>query len=372
MAKKETKKNELKQDTTQQEKMKALEATLSSIEKEFGKGTVMKLGEKTAMQVDVVPTGCLDLDIALGVGGIPRGRIVEVFGPESSGKTTVALHVVAQVQKMGGAAAFIDAEHALDPAYAKNLGVNIDELYVSQPNCGEDALEIAEALLRSGAIDIVVIDSVAALVPRAEIDGEMGDSFVGIQARLMSHAMRKLTGVVAKTNAIALFINQIREKVGVMYGNPETTPGGRALKFYSSVRLDVRKGEQLKNGSEVIGNRTKVKVVKNKVAPPFRTCEFDLIFGQGISREGSLLDMAVAKDIIVKSGAWFSYNDQRIAQGRDNARQYLKDHPDVFDEIDALVRQQLAQTTVPAVSEDEIPEMDVDAEDDLTESSDEE
>ena len=372
MAKKETKKNELKQDTTQQEKMKALEATLSSIEKEFGKGTVMKLGEKTAMQVDVVPTGCLDLDIALGVGGIPRGRIVEVFGPESSGKTTVALHVVAQVQKMGGAAAFIDAEHALDPAYAKNLGVNIDELYVSQPNCGEDALEIAEALLRSGAIDIVVIDSVAALVPRAEIDGEMGDSFVGIQARLMSQAMRKLTGVVAKTNAIALFINQIREKVGVMYGNPETTPGGRALKFYSSVRLDVRKGEQLKNGSEVIGNRTKVKVVKNKVAPPFRTCEFDLIFGQGISREGSLLDMAVAKDIIQKSGAWFSYNDQRIAQGRDNARQYLKDHPDVFDEIDALVRQQLTQTTVPAVSEDEIPEMDVDAEDDLTENSDEE
>ena len=372
MAKKETKKNEQKQDTTQQEKMKALEATLSSIEKEFGKGTVMKLGEKTAMQVDVVPTGCLDLDIALGVGGIPRGRIIEVFGPESSGKTTVALHVVAQVQKMGGAAAFIDAEHALDPAYAKNLGVNIDELYVSQPNCGEDALEIAEALLRSGAIDIVVIDSVAALVPRAEIDGEMGDSFVGIQARLMSQAMRKLTGVVAKTNAIALFINQIREKVGVMYGNPETTPGGRALKFYSSVRLDVRKGEQLKNGSEVIGNRTKVKVVKNKVAPPFRTCEFDLIFGQGISREGSLLDMAVAKDIIVKSGAWFSYNDQRIAQGRDNARQYLKDHPDVFDEIDALVRQQLTQTTVPAVSEDEIPEMDVDAEDDLTENSDEE
>ena len=372
MAKKETKKNELKQDTTQQEKMKALEATLSSIEKEFGKGTVMKLGEKTAMQVDVVPTGCLDLDMALGVGGIPRGRIIEVFGPESSGKTTVALHVVAQVQKMGGAAAFIDAEHALDPAYAKNLGVNIDELYVSQPNCGEDALEIAEALLRSGAIDIVVIDSVAALVPRAEIDGEMGDSFVGIQARLMSQAMRKLTGVVAKTNAIALFINQIREKVGVMYGNPETTPGGRALKFYSSVRLDVRKGEQLKNGSEVIGNRTKVKVVKNKVAPPFRTCEFDLIFGQGISREGSLLDMAVAKDIIVKSGAWFSYNDQRIAQGRDNARQYLKDHPDVFDEIDALVRQQLTQATVPAVSEDEIPEMDVDAEDDLTENSDEE
>ena len=360
MAKKESAKKDLKLDNTQQEKMKALEATLSSIEKEFGKGTVMKLGEKTAMQVDVVPTGCLDLDMALGVGGIPRGRIIEVFGPESSGKTTVALHVVAQVQKRGGAAAFIDAEHALDPAYAKNLGVNIDELYVSQPNCGEDALEIAEALLRSGAIDIVVIDSVAALVPRAEIDGEMGDSFVGIQARLMSQAMRKLTGVVAKTNAIALFINQIREKVGVMYGNPETTPGGRALKFYASVRLDVRRGEQLKNGSDVIGNRTKVKVVKNKVAPPFRSCEFDLIYGQGISREGSLLDMAVAKDIIVKSGAWFSYNDQCIAQGRDNARQYLKDHPDVADEIDALLRQQMAQMTVPAVDESDIPEMDPD------------
>ena len=360
MAKKESAKKDLKTDNTQQEKMKALEATLSSIEKEFGKGTVMKLGEKTAMQVDVVPTGCLDLDMALGVGGIPRGRIIEVFGPESSGKTTVALHVVAQVQKRGGAAAFIDAEHALDPAYAKNLGVNIDELYVSQPNCGEDALEIAEALLRSGAIDIVVIDSVAALVPRAEIDGEMGDSFVGIQARLMSQAMRKLTGVVAKTNAIALFINQIREKVGVMYGNPETTPGGRALKFYASVRLDVRRGEQLKNGSDVIGNRTKVKVVKNKVAPPCRSCELDLIYGQGISREGSLLDMAVAKDIIVKSGAWFSYNDQRIAQGRDNARQYLKDHPEIADEIDALLRQQMAQMSVPAVDGDDIPEMDPD------------
>ena len=358
MAKKDSGKKDLKLDTTQQEKMKALEATLSSIEKEFGKGTVMKLGDKTAMQVETVPTGCLDLDMALGVGGIPRGRIIEVFGPESSGKTTVALHVVAQVQKMGGAAAFIDAEHALDPAYAKNLGVNIDELYVSQPNCGEDALEIAEALLRSGAIDIVVIDSVAALVPRAEIDGEMGDSFVGIQARLMSQAMRKLTGVVAKTNAIALFINQIREKVGVMYGNPETTPGGRALKFYASVRLDVRRGEQLKNGSEVIGNRTKVKVVKNKVAPPFRSCEFDLIYGQGISREGSLLDAAVAKNIIVKSGAWFSYNDQRIAQGRDNARIYLKEHPEVADEIDALLRQQMSQTTVPALDEDDIPEMD--------------
>ena len=365
MAKKETGRKDIRpgMDASQQEKLRALEQTLSSIEKEFGKGTVMKLGEKTAMQVDVVPTGCLDLDMALGVGGIPRGRIVEVFGPESSGKTTVALHVVAQVQKMGGAAAFIDAEHALDPAYAKNLGVNIDELYVSQPNCGEDALEIAEALLRSGAIDIVVIDSVAALVPRAEIDGEMGDSFVDVQARLMSQAMRKLTGVVAKTNAIALFINQIREKVGVMYGSPETTPGGRALKFYASVRLDVRRGEQLKNGSEVVGNRTKVKVVKNKVAPPFRTCEFDLIYGQGISREGSLLDMAVAKDIIQKSGAWFSYNDQRIGQGRDNTRQFLKDHPEIADEIEAALRSLIAQTGVPAADAEDIPEMDLDAQD---------
>ncbi len=364
MAKKASDKKDMKNlEATQQEKLRALEQTLSSIEKEFGKGTVMKLGDKTAMQVETVPTGCLDLDVALGVGGIPRGRIVEVFGPESSGKTTVALHVVAEVQKMGGAAAFIDAEHALDPNYAKNLGVNIDELYVSQPNCGEDALEIAEALLRSGAIDIVVIDSVAALVPRAEIDGEMGDSFVGIQARLMSQAMRKLTGVVAKTNAIALFINQIREKVGVMYGNPETTPGGRALKFYASVRLDVRRGEQLKNGSEVIGNRTKVKVVKNKVAPPFRSCEFDLIYGQGISKEGSLLDMAVEKDIIQKSGAWFSYHDQRIGQGRDNTRQFLKEHPEISAEIEAQLRALMASAAVPAVAEEDIPEMDPDMDD---------
>ena len=317
MAKKETGRKDIRpgMDASQQEKLRALEQTLSSIEKEFGKGTVMKLGEKTAMQVDVVPTGCLDLDMALGVGGIPRGRIVEVFGPESSGKTTVALHVVAQVQKMGGAAAFIDAEHALDPAYAKNLGVNIDELYVSQPNCGEDALEIAEALLRSGAIDIVVIDSVAALVPKAEIEGDMGDSHVGLQARLMSQALRKLAGVIAKT------------------------------------------------GSEVVGNRTKVKVVKNKVAPPFRTCEFDLIYGQGISREGSLLDMAVAKDIIQKSGAWFSYNDQRIGQGRDNTRQFLKDHPEIADEIEAALRSLIAQTGVPAADAEDIPEMDLDAQD---------
>ena len=354
MAKKETKKNELKQDTTQQEKMKALEATLSSIEKEFGKGTVMKLGEKTAMQVDVVPTGCLDLDMALGVGGIPRGRIIEVFGPESSGKTTVALHVVAQVQKMGGAAAFIDAEHALDPAYARNLGVNIDELYVSQPNCGEDALEIAEALLRSGAIDIVVIDSVAALVPRAEIDGEMGDSFVGLQARLMSQALRKLTGAINKSNCVVIFINQLREKVGVMFGNPETTPGGKALKFYASVRLDVRRIETLKAGGEAIGSRTKVKVVKNKVAPPFRTAEFDMLYGEGISREGSIIDQAVARKIMTKSGAWFNYGEMRIAQGRDNARQFLKDNPELCDEIEGKIRAQVEEEKKKAQAEAEM------------------
>ncbi len=326
------------QDMDKQERQRALESALSSLEKQFGKGTVMKLGQKTTMQVDAVPTGCLDLDMALGVGGIPRGRIVEIYGPESSGKTTVALHVVAEVQKKGGTAAFIDAEHALDPLYAKNLGVNIDELYVSQPDTGEDALEIAEALVRSGAVDIVVIDSVAALVPRAEIDGEMGDSFVGLQARLMSQALRKLAGVVSKTGAIAIFINQLREKVGVFYGNPETTPGGRALKFYASVRLEVRRGEQIKAGSEAIGSRTKVKVVKNKVAPPFKSCEFDLIFGQGISREASILDMAVARDIIHKSGAWFSYEDQRIGQGRENTKEFLKNNPEVRDEIEEKIR----------------------------------
>lgn len=363
MAKKEAvKKETAAPDIDKEAKRKALEQTLAALKKEFGQGAVMMLGDKSAMQVDAIPTGCLDLDIALGVGGLPRGRIVEIFGPESSGKTTVALQVVAQIQKRGGTAAFIDAEHALDPAYAKKLGVNIDELYVSQPNCGEEALEIAEALLRSGAIDIVVVDSVAALVPRAEIDGEMGESHVGVQARLMSQAMRKLTGVVAKTGAVAIFINQIREKVGVMYGSPETTPGGRALKFYASIRLDVRKGEALKNGTEIVGNRTKIKVVKNKVAPPFRACEVDMIFGEGISREGSILDHAVEDDIIMKSGAWFSYRDQRIAQGRDNARKFLKEHPEITDEIEAILRDKMAQDAVPAADED-VPEMDLDMED---------
>ena len=339
------------------EKAKALEMTLHALEKEFGKGTVMKLGDKAALQVETVPTGCLELDLALGVGGIPKGRIIEIYGPESSGKTTVALQIVAQVQKEGGLAAFIDAEHALDPMYAKALGVNVDELYVSQPNSGEDALEIAESLVRSGAVDIVVIDSVAALVPRAEIDGEMGDSFVGLQARMMSQAMRKLTGVVAKTNSIALFINQIREKVGVMYGNPETTTGGRALKFYASVRLEIRRGEQLKDGAAIVGNRTKIKVVKNKVAPPFKTCEVDLIYGKGISREGSLLDLAVANDIIQKSGAWFSYDDQRIGQGRDNARLFLEQNPDVADEIDRKIREIYVTKSTAEPADTEPPEM---------------
>ena len=326
----------------QAEKLKALEHALADLDKQYGKGSVMKL-DNNAIQRDipVISTGCLTLDYALGVGGIPRGRIVEIYGPESSGKTTVALHVVAEAQKTGGICAFVDAEHALDPLYAKKLGVNIEELYVSQPDTGEQALEIAEALVRSGALDVVVIDSVAALVPKAEIDGEMGDSFVGLQARLMSQALRKLTGIINKTGCVAIFINQLREKVGVMYGNPETTPGGRALKFYSSVRLDVRRGEQLKNGSDIIGNRTKVKVVKNKVAPPFRGAEFDILYGEGISTEGTLLDLAVEKDIIHKSGAFFSYQDQRLAQGRDNARKYLKDHPELAAEIDRKVREEL-------------------------------
>ncbi len=345
MAKKETAKKEIaaKLDDVKEAKMKALESALAQLNKTYGKGSVMKFSDAVADQnLQVISTGCLDLDMALGVGGLPRGRIVEIYGPESSGKTTVALHCVAEAQKLGGVAAFIDAEHALDPVYAKKLGVNIDELYISQPDTGEQALEICEALVRSGAVDIVVIDSVAALVPRAEIEGEMGDSFVGLQARLMSQALRKLTGVISKTNAVAIFINQLREKVGVMYGNPETTTGGRALKFYASVRLDVRRGEQLKNGSDPIGNRTKVKVVKNKVAPPFKVAEFDIIYGEGISKWGSLLDMAVERDIIHKSGAWFSYGDQRIGQGRENARLYLRDNPEFANMIEKMLREEAA------------------------------
>ena len=323
------------------ERKRALDMALASIEKQFGKGAIIRMGERAQQNIQVIPTGCLDLDLALGVGGLPRGRVVEIYGPESSGKTTVALHVVAEAQKVGGVAAFIDAEHALDPVYARKLGVDVDQLYVSQPDTGEQALEICEALVRSGAIDIVVIDSVAALVPKAEIDGEMGDSFVGLQARLMSQALRKLTGIVNKTNCTCIFINQLREKVGVMYGNPETTPGGRALKFYASVRIDIRRGEQLKDGANVVGNRTKAKIVKNKVAPPFRVAEFDILYGEGISKEGSLLDNAVALDIIHKSGAWFSYGDTRIGQGRENTRKYLKENPEVAAEIDRLVRAEL-------------------------------
>ena len=340
------------------EKKRALEMALAGIEKQFGKGSIIRMGERPVQNIEVIPTGCLDLDMALGVGGLPRGRVVEIYGPESSGKTTVALHVVAEAQKAGGVAAFIDAEHALDPIYAKKLGVDIDQLYVSQPDTGEQALEICEALVRSGAIDIVVIDSVAALTPKAEIDGEMGDSFVGLQARLMSQALRKLTGIVNKTNCVCIFINQLREKVGVMYGNPETTPGGRALKFYSSVRIDIRRGEQLKDGSTVVGNRTKAKIVKNKVAPPFRVAEFDILYGEGISKEGNLLDSAVQLDIIHKSGAWFSYGDQRIGQGRENTRKYLKENPAIAAEIEALVRAELLGKNEPitTVSEMEEPE----------------
>ena len=340
------------------EKKRALEMALAGIEKQFGKGSIIRMGERPVQNIEVIPTGCLDLDMALGVGGLPRGRVVEIYGPESSGKTTVALHVVAEAQKAGGVAAFIDAEHALDPIYAKKLGVDIDQLYVSQPDTGEQALEICEALVRSGAIDVVVIDSVAALTPKAEIDGEMGDSFVGLQARLMSQALRKLTGIVNKTNCVCIFINQLREKVGVMYGNPETTPGGRALKFYSSVRIDIRRGEQLKDGSTVVGNRTKAKIVKNKVAPPFRVAEFDILYGEGISKEGNLLDSAVQLDIIHKSGAWFSYGDQRIGQGRENTRKYLKENPAIAAEIEALVRAELLGKNEPitTVSEMEEPE----------------
>lgn len=322
-----------------EDKLKALDAAISQIEKQYGKGSIMKLGDpSTSMNVETVPTGALSLDIALGLGGLPKGRIIEVYGPESSGKTTVALHAVAEVQKRGGIAGFIDAEHALDPVYAKNIGVDIDNLYISQPDNGEQALEITETMVRSGAVDIVIVDSVAALVPKAEIDGDMGDSHVGLQARLMSQALRKLTAAISRSNCIVIFINQLREKVGVMFGNPETTTGGRALKFYSSVRLDVRRIEALKQAGEVVGNRTRIKVVKNKVAPPFREAEFDIMFGQGISREGDVLDLASEIGVINKSGAWYAYNGEKIGQGRENAKQFLKEKPEVFAEVEAKVR----------------------------------
>lgn len=322
-----------------EDKLKALDAAIAQIEKQYGKGSVMKLGDNSAnMNVETVPTGSLSLDIALGLGGLPKGRIIEVYGPESSGKTTVALHCVAEVQKRGGIAGFIDAEHALDPVYARNIGVDIDNLYISQPDCGEQALEITETMVRSGAVDIVVVDSVAALVPKAEIDGDMGDSHVGLQARLMSQALRKLTAVISKSNCIVIFINQLREKVGVMFGNPETTTGGRALKFYSSVRLDVRRTESLKQGGEIVGNHVRVKVVKNKIAPPFREAEFDIMFGQGISREGDVLDLAVNAGIVNKSGAWYAYERDKIGQGRENAKTYIHENPAFFDMLEAKVR----------------------------------
>ena len=327
-------------DMNSSDKMRALDAALSQIEKQYGKGAVMRLGENTAnMNVETIPTGSLSLDIALGLGGIPRGRIIEIYGPESSGKTTVALHMVAETQKRGGIAGFIDAEHALDPVYAKNIGVDIDNLYISQPDNGEQALEICETMVRSGAVDIIIVDSVAALVPKAEIDGDMGDSHVGLQARLMSQALRKLTGVISKSNSVVIFINQLREKVGVMFGNPETTTGGRALKFYSSVRMDVRRIEAIRQQGDVIGNRTRIKVVKNKVAPPFREAEFDIMFGKGISREGDVIDLASNLNIIQKSGAWYAYEGEKIGQGRENAKQYLAEHPEVFEEVAGKVRE---------------------------------
>ena len=342
------------------EKKKALEMAMSQIEKQFGKGSVMKLGEFKAMEVEAIPTGALSLDMALGIGGVPRGRIIEVFGPESSGKTTLALHIVAEAQKMGGDAAFIDAEHALDPVYAKKLGVDIDNLIVSQPDTGEQALEITESLVRSGALDVIVVDSVAALVPKAEIDGDMGDSHMGLQARLMSQALRKLTGALNKTKTVLIFINQLREKVGVMFGNPETTTGGRALKFYASVRLDIRKIENIKQDGEVKGNRVRVKVIKNKVAPPFREAEFDVVYGEGISKAGNILDMAVNLDIIEKSGSWFSYNGERIGQGRENVKRYLKENPKLLEEVESKVRANFAKAfeeslgeELPSIEEDE-------------------
>ena len=336
------------------DKLKALDAAISHIEKQYGKGSIMKLGDTSnQMQVETVPTGSLSLDIALGQGGLPKGRIIEIYGPESSGKTTVALHAVAEVQKAGGIAGFIDAEHALDPVYAKNIGVDIDNLYISQPDNGEQALEITETMVRSGAVDIVIVDSVAALVPKAEIDGDMGDSHVGLQARLMSQALRKPTAVISKSNCIVIFINQLREKVGVMFGNPETTTGGRALKFYSSVRLDVRRIEAIKQQGEVIGNRTRIKVVKNKIAPPFREAEFDIMFGQGISKEGDILDIAADLDIVNKSGAWYAYKGDKIGQGRENAKTFLREHPEVRDEIEQQVREHFQPEEVEAEPQEE-------------------
>ena len=332
------------------EKEKALEAALLHIEKQFGKGSIMRLGQHVAAEIAVIPTGCLAIDLALGIGGLPRGRIVEIFGPESSGKTTVALHVIAEAQKRGGYCAFIDAEHALDAAYAANLGVNIDELLVSQPDTGEQALEIAEALVRSGAIDVLVIDSVAALVPRAEIEGEMGDAHVGLQARLMSQALRKLSGAISKSQTVSIFINQIREKVGVIFGNPEVTPGGRALKFYASVRIDVRRVEAIKQNDEIIGSRTRAKVVKNKVAPPFKVADFDILYGRGISAEGALIDLGTELKILQKSGAWYSYNNERLGQGRENVREFLKEHPDVAAEIERKIREQYGLPVVETLS----------------------
>ena len=343
------------------EKKKALEAAMSQIEKQFGKGSVMKLGEFKAMEIEAIPTGALSLDMALGIGGVPRGRIIEVFGPESSGKTTLALHVVAEAQKMGGEAAFIDAEHALDPVYAKKLGVDIDNLIVSQPDTGEQALEITESLIRSGALDVIVVDSVAALVPKAEIDGDMGDSHMGLQARLMSQALRKLAGAINKTKTVLIFINQLREKIGVMFGNPETTTGGRALKFYASVRLDIRKIENIKQDGEVKGNRVRVKVIKNKVAPPFREAEFDIVYGEGISKAGNILDMAVNMDIIEKSGSWFSYDGNRIGQGRENVKKYLKENPEVLADVEQKVRANFAKAFQDSLGE-ELPEVDEDGE----------
>ncbi len=334
------------------ERKKALEMAMSQIEKQFGKGSVMKLGEFKAMEVEAIPTGALSLDIALGIGGVPRGRIIEIYGPESSGKTTLALHVIAEAQKMGGEAAFIDAEHALDPVYAKKLGVNIDDLIVSQPDTGEQALEITESLVRSGALDVIVVDSVAALVPKAEIDGDMGDSHMGLQARLMSQALRKLAGAINKSKTVIIFINQLREKIGVMFGNPETTTGGRALKFYASVRMDIRKIENIKQDGEVKGNRVRVKIVKNKVAPPFREAEFDVVYGQGISKEGNILDMAVNLDIIEKSGSWFSYNGDRIGQGRENVKKYLKENPEILEEVEQKVRENFAKAFEQSLGEE--------------------